>query len=694
LARKVLLADDSVTAQNMGRKILTDAGYEVVTVNNGSAALKKVTEVRPDLIVLDVYMPGYSGLEVCQRIKESRETAQIPVLLTVGKLEPFKQDEARRVRADAFIIKPFEASELTAALAKLESRVGPVTSSRKESRPPGPATMEGFERTAAARGSQYGDEESGWKSRIKFPSGGKPPQPEPEPEIETFNTANGSFRELISEKPPGASATVERPIPAGLPQDITPDEIAALAAAAARVKSGISVGKNFERLTDELVPSKPPEEKALADAAKSADPGKAEPALPVVAVAEPVRTRELADTPAAAPSMEASSQVEPEAETQNKSSATLASADVQSVLSPIETATASAPTTTRVPEPDAADTVSTAPRDIKEVEPVTLGAIGPDQEVAPAPPREFRSSRRWIAEEIPVNATEAAVVLEREMHKAYAAFAAAEHGQSDASAPVDRDDEPMFATMAPPAIGTPLPVAEAKSAAETLKEEPRSTELRPSAAAASVAPPQVSGVSKATDLSKPPAPPFAPAGPSRDDSHAVVAFGAPELMGSTNGDKTLPVAPNTSAESVSLENRPMAEVPSATPAIAGTEAKEEPVADVRSEAELATTAAAWANWQDAREPVLGPKAGAEDVPAKAANPQGESEDSNQLKELKKVEPAPSTAAKAAMAAAASADASASSDPDLSNIVDNMLAELKPKLMAELAEKLKKEKTKK
>jgi len=54
LARKILLADDSVTAQNMGRKILTDAGYEVITVNNGSAALKKIIEHKPDLIVLDV----------------------------------------------------------------------------------------------------------------------------------------------------------------------------------------------------------------------------------------------------------------------------------------------------------------------------------------------------------------------------------------------------------------------------------------------------------------------------------------------------------------------------------------------------------------------------------------------------------------------------------------------------------------
>lgn len=125
MPRTVLLADDSVTAQNMGRRILTDAGYEVITVNNGSAALKKIHESRPDLIVLDVYMPGYGGLEICQRLKESEATMKIPVLLTVGKMEPFKTDEAKRVRADGHIIKPFDASELLAALTKLEDRIIP-----------------------------------------------------------------------------------------------------------------------------------------------------------------------------------------------------------------------------------------------------------------------------------------------------------------------------------------------------------------------------------------------------------------------------------------------------------------------------------------------------------------------------------------------------------------------------------------
>jgi CheY-like chemotaxis protein len=125
LARKILLADDSVTAQNMGRKILADAGYDVLTVNNGSAALKRVAESQPDLIILDVYMPGYGGLEVCQRLKDAAETAHIPVLLSVGKLEPFKPQEARRVRADAHIVKPFEASQLLTAIARLEDQMVP-----------------------------------------------------------------------------------------------------------------------------------------------------------------------------------------------------------------------------------------------------------------------------------------------------------------------------------------------------------------------------------------------------------------------------------------------------------------------------------------------------------------------------------------------------------------------------------------
>src|SRR3984893_18193636 len=167
LARKILLADDSVTAQNMGRKILADAGYEVITVNTGSAGLKKIADLKADLIVLDVYMPGYSGLEVCQRLKEAQETSRVPVLLTVGKLEPFKPEEAKRVRSGGFIVKPFEASELLSALSKLEDKIVPRAEASKPGR---------FARvTAAIDEGRYDKtvaitEDVGWKNRISFPS--------------------------------------------------------------------------------------------------------------------------------------------------------------------------------------------------------------------------------------------------------------------------------------------------------------------------------------------------------------------------------------------------------------------------------------------------------------------------------------------------------------------------------------------
>jgi CheY-like chemotaxis protein len=82
LARKILLADDSVTAQNMGRKILADAGYEVITVNNGSAALKKIAEQKPDLIILDVYMPGWS------LSSPRRQNEYVPKALSSNHLKP------------------------------------------------------------------------------------------------------------------------------------------------------------------------------------------------------------------------------------------------------------------------------------------------------------------------------------------------------------------------------------------------------------------------------------------------------------------------------------------------------------------------------------------------------------------------------------------------------------------------------
>jgi DNA-binding response OmpR family regulator len=120
---KILLADDSVTAQNMGKKILSEAGHEVVTVSNGAAAAKKIAEIKPELVLLDVFMPGYSGLELCERLRNAAETSKLPVLLTVGRMEPYSPNDGTRVKADGVIVKPFEASDLTAAVDRLAEKI-------------------------------------------------------------------------------------------------------------------------------------------------------------------------------------------------------------------------------------------------------------------------------------------------------------------------------------------------------------------------------------------------------------------------------------------------------------------------------------------------------------------------------------------------------------------------------------------
>ena len=266
MARKILLADDSVTAQNMGRKILADAGYDVVTVNNGSAALKRINELKPDLIVLDVYMPGYSGLEVCQRIKEADETAHIPVLLTVGKLEPFKPEEARRVRADAHIVKPFEASELLTAITKLEDRMVPQAHGSRFSG--SAAGVERFNGESGGRKSaNKGETDTGWKSRIRFPSKKKKEEPEPEPE-DVAASAGATFRDFRKGKgnTGGSIFGLNGPSPGqesshvpDIPRDITPEELDALSAVAAKLDAPVQAShdatpKAENKASDEPIP--------------------------------------------------------------------------------------------------------------------------------------------------------------------------------------------------------------------------------------------------------------------------------------------------------------------------------------------------------------------------------------------------------------------------------------------------------
>lgn len=107
--RKLLLADDSVTIQKVVNLTFADEGIEVIAVGDGNQAMEKFVESVPDLVMVDVNMPGFDGYKICEIIKQDDETRHIPVILLVGSFEPFDEEEARRVGADDYLTKPFQS---------------------------------------------------------------------------------------------------------------------------------------------------------------------------------------------------------------------------------------------------------------------------------------------------------------------------------------------------------------------------------------------------------------------------------------------------------------------------------------------------------------------------------------------------------------------------------------------------------
>jgi CheY-like chemotaxis protein len=104
---KILVADDNSNVQKTMALALADLGVEVVSVNNGEAAVRKLADVSPDLVLADIFMPVRNGYEVCEYIKKDSRFAHIPVILLVGAFDPLDEREAQRVGADGILKKPF-----------------------------------------------------------------------------------------------------------------------------------------------------------------------------------------------------------------------------------------------------------------------------------------------------------------------------------------------------------------------------------------------------------------------------------------------------------------------------------------------------------------------------------------------------------------------------------------------------------
>ena len=114
-----MFADDHEDTRSLVRDILQASGYEVLAVPDGTQAIRSMAEREPDLLVLDLNMPGLSGLEVCRRIKANPFTAHVPVLMLTAQSEIEMKVEGFEAGADDYLAKPFDPRELRARASAL-----------------------------------------------------------------------------------------------------------------------------------------------------------------------------------------------------------------------------------------------------------------------------------------------------------------------------------------------------------------------------------------------------------------------------------------------------------------------------------------------------------------------------------------------------------------------------------------------
>lgn len=104
---RILVADDNTNIQKMVTLAFQERGVEVIAVGNGEAAVRRIPEANPDLVLADVFMPVRNGYEVCEFVKKDSRFSHTPVILLVGAFDPLDEKEARRVGADGVLKKPF-----------------------------------------------------------------------------------------------------------------------------------------------------------------------------------------------------------------------------------------------------------------------------------------------------------------------------------------------------------------------------------------------------------------------------------------------------------------------------------------------------------------------------------------------------------------------------------------------------------
>jgi CheY-like chemotaxis protein len=119
-SKKIMVVDDEESLLELLRAVLEAENYEVVTANSGAECIEKLKTFRPDLILLDMMMPGMSGREVCEKIRSDPKTKDINVaFVTVAKFSEAGKGKLKDMNVKDYITKPFDNDDLVSRVKKI-----------------------------------------------------------------------------------------------------------------------------------------------------------------------------------------------------------------------------------------------------------------------------------------------------------------------------------------------------------------------------------------------------------------------------------------------------------------------------------------------------------------------------------------------------------------------------------------------
>jgi two-component system alkaline phosphatase synthesis response regulator PhoP len=132
MVKKILVIEDDPATSRLVDYSLRHEGYEVLTASNGLEGIRKAHAEAPDLIILDVMLPGMDGFEICHRLRAEPDTARLPILMLSAKAQEIDRDTGLKVGADDYLSKPAAPAEIVSRVEKLLAKKRQATKTQEK----------------------------------------------------------------------------------------------------------------------------------------------------------------------------------------------------------------------------------------------------------------------------------------------------------------------------------------------------------------------------------------------------------------------------------------------------------------------------------------------------------------------------------------------------------------------------------